>query len=132
MASKTDTIFGLGRRKRAIAQVFMRQGSGNITVNDKKLEEYFDKEILILKVKQPLVLTNNEKTFDIKITAKGGGITGQAEAIRLGIARALVKYDENLKKALKVEGYLTRDAREVERKKYGLAKARKRYQFSKR
>ncbi|HPP88835.1 MAG TPA: 30S ribosomal protein S9, partial [bacterium] len=70
MASKTDTIFGLGRRKRAIAQVFMRQGSGNITVNDKKLEEYFDKEILILKVKQPLVLTNNEKTFDIKITAK--------------------------------------------------------------
>jgi len=123
MASKTDTIFGLGRRKRAIAQVFMRQGSGNITVNDKKLEEYFDKEILILKVKQPLVLTNNEKTFDIKITAKGGGITGQAEAIRLGIARALVKYDENLKKALKVEGYLTRDAREVERKKYGLAKA---------
>ncbi len=128
----TAYIMGLGRRKRSIARVLMKSGSGNITVNDRNLDEYFKREILVTKVKQPLVLTNNLNNFDLKITVDGGGITGQSEAIRLGISRALIKHDETLKKQLKVEGYLTRDSREVERKKYGLAKARKRYQFSKR
>ncbi|MBP7652050.1 30S ribosomal protein S9 [Candidatus Dependentiae bacterium] len=125
-------ILGLGRRKRSIAKIYMKSGEGKITINDKKLEEYFDKGSLISAVKQPLELTNTLGNYDIVISVNGGGTTGQAEAIRLGISRALIKSEPNLKKQLKGEGYLTRDPRKVERKKYGQAKARKRYQFSKR
>ena len=125
-------ILGLGRRKRSIAKIYMKSGDGKIVINDRNLEEYFNKGSLISAVKQPLELTNNLGNFDVVVTVNGGGTTGQAEAIRLGISRALIKSDPNLKKQLKGEGYLTRDSRKVERKKYGQAKARKRYQFSKR
>jgi len=122
----------LGRRKCAVAKIFLKSGSGNIEINGKKLDDYFNTEELRNTVRQPLILTNNANAFDIKISVSGGGITGQAQAIRLSLARALVKENPELKKQLKAEGYLTRDARVVERKKYGQAKARKRYQFSKR
>jgi len=125
-------ITGLGRRKRAVAKVYIKTGQGSIIINNRKLDEYFDKGNLRQTVIQPLSITNNLTNYDIKVSVVGGGITGQAEAIRLGISRALIKSDPNLKKQLKNEGYLTRDSREVERKKYGQAKARKRYQFSKR
>ena len=127
-----DQILTVGRRKTSTARVFLEKGTGSIIVNKKKLEEYFGREVAQMVVKQPLVTVEMLDGFDIKATVSGGGSFGQAGAIRLGIARALVKYDEALKPALKKEGFLTRDSRKVERKKVGLVKARKSKQFSKR
>ena len=124
--------YGTGRRKSSTARVFLRKGSGKITVNDRPLDEYFGRETARMIVRQPLELTKNVDTFDVMVTADGGGPTGQAGAIRLGIARALVEYDETLKGELRRAGFMTRDAREVERKKVGLHKARRATQFSKR
>tara|TARA_X000000368_G_scaffold245737_1_gene194151 strand:- start:164 stop:550 length:387 start_codon:yes stop_codon:yes gene_type:complete len=127
-----EQIITVGRRKTSTARVFLQKGKGEITVNKKKLEDYFGREVAQMVVKQPLVTTDLTKGVDINATVSGGGSFGQAGAIRLGIARALVEYDENLKPALKKEGFLTRDSRKVERKKVGLRKARKRPQYSKR
>jgi small subunit ribosomal protein S9 len=124
--------YGTGRRKSSTARVFIRKGSGNIVVNGKALEAFFGRETSCMIVRQPLELTENTDKFDIMVTVAGGGITGQAGAIRLGISRALVEYDENLKPPLRKAGFMTRDAREVERKKVGLHKARRATQFSKR
>lgn len=124
--------YGTGRRKSSSARVFMRAGSGAITVNGKALNEFFGRETGSMIVRQPLNTVDMADKFDINVTVTGGGITGQAGAIRLGISRALLKYDEGLRGALKSEGFLTRDAREVERKKVGLHKARRATQFSKR
>ena len=128
----TTQNYGTGRRKSSTARVFLRKGSGNITVNGRPLDEFFGRETARMIVRQPLELTQTTEKFDVKVTVEGGGITGQAGAIRLGIARALVEYDENLKVALRKAGFMTRDAREVERKKVGLHKARRATQFSKR
>ena len=123
----------LGRRKAAVARVYIVAGKGNITINDRPLDEYFREETLRYVVNQPLAVTGTEGQFDIKITIAGGGIKGQAEAIRLGISRALCEVDkEAYRSALKTAGFLTRDAREVERKKPGQPGARRRFQFSKR
>ena len=124
--------YGTGRRKSSAARVFLRKGSGAITVNGKALDEFFGRETSRMIVRQPLELTQNQDKFDVLVTVEGGGMTGQAGAIRLGIARALVEYDETLKSPLRKAGFMTRDAREVERKKVGLHKARRRKQFSKR
>jgi small subunit ribosomal protein S9 len=123
---------GTGRRKTSAARVFLRKGSGAIVVNGKPLDEFFGRETSRMIVRQPLELTQMADKFDIKVNVVGGGITGQAGAIRLGIARALVEYDETLKASLRRAGFMTRDAREVERKKVGLHKARRATQFSKR
>ena len=123
---------GTGRRKSAVARVFLKAGKGNIIVNDKPIAEYFSRETSLMIVRQPLELTNNVQTFDIKVNVSGGGETGQAGAVRHGITRALIDYDAALKPGLSQAGYVTRDAREVERKKVGFHKARKRKQFSKR
>ena len=128
----TTQNYGTGRRKSSTARVFLRKGSGNITVNDRPLDEFFGRETARMIVRQPLELTQSTDKFDIVVTAAGGGTTGQAGAIRLGIARALVEYDESLKSDLRKAGFMTRDAREVERKKVGLHKARRASQFSKR
>lgn len=112
--------YGTGRRKSSTARVFLRKGTGNITVNNRPLDEFFGRETARMIVRQPLELTKNTESFDILVTASGGGTTGQAGAIRLGIARALVEYDETLKSELRKAGFMTRDAREVERKKVGL------------
>ena len=127
-----DQIVTVGRRKTSKARVFLVKGSGLITVNKKKLDDYFGREVARMVVRQPLEAVQMSKGVDIKATVKGGGSFGQAGAIQLGIARALVEYDENLKMPLKKEGFLTRDPRKVERKKVGLRKARKRPQYSKR
>ena len=124
--------YGTGRRKSSTARVFLRKGAGNITVNGRPLDEFFGRETARMIVRQPLELTQSTDKFDIVATAIGGGTTGQAGAIRLGIARALVEYDETLKTELRKAGLVTRDAREVERKKVGLHKARRATQFSKR
>ncbi len=124
--------YGTGRRKSSTARVFLRTGTGSITVNGRTLDEYFGRETARMVVRQPLELTELTEKFDIKITVSGGGGSGQAGAIRHGITRALMQYDETLRSALRKAGYVTRDAREVERKKVGLRKARKRPQFSKR
>lgn len=124
--------YGTGRRKTSTARVFMRPGSGTITVNRREFENYFPTDVLRMEIRQPLVLTETAGKFDILATVAGGGIAGQAGAIRLGIARALCEYSLDLRPALKKDGLLTRDARAKERKKYGLAGARKRFQFSKR
>ena len=124
--------YGTGRRKSSTARVFLRSGSGAIVVDDKPLDQFFGRETARMIVRQPLVLTEMAEKFDIKVTVAGGGTTGQAGAIRLGIARALVEYDETLKTQLRRAGFMTRDAREVERKKVGLHKARRATQFSKR
>ena len=124
--------YGTGRRKTSAARVFLRKGSGAITVNGKALDQFFGRETAQMIVRQPLELTENSERFDVLATVEGGGMTGQAGAIRLGIARALVEYDETLKEPLRKAGYMTRDAREVERKKVGLHKARRATQFSKR
>ena len=121
-----------GRRKTSTARVFIAQGSGNITVNDKSLDEYFGREVARMIVRQPLELVEMTDKFDVKVTVKGGGSFGQAGAIRHGLTRALMEYDESLRGSLRQAGYVTRDAREVERKKVGLRKARKKPQFSKR
>ena len=128
----TQQNYGTGRRKSSVARVFLRKGSGNITVNDRPLDEFFGRETARMIVRQPLELTKTTEQFDIVVTAVGGGTTGQAGAIRLGIARALVEYDDTLKSELRKAGFMTRDAREVERKKIGLHKARRATQFSKR
>ena len=122
----------VGRRKKAVARVRLIPGEGNITVNKRSLDEYFGLETLKTVVRQPLTLTETAGRFDVVVSVRGGGYTGQAGAIRHGIARALVKADEELKPAIKKAGYLTRDPRMKERKKYGLKKARKAPQFSKR
>ena len=131
MTVKKESI-GVGRRKRAIAAVRLRRGKGDINVNGRKLEEYFTTELQRETVLSPLIKLQLEKNYDIIIRAKGGGIQGQMIAARLGVARALVKEDEERRGTLKGEGFLTRDPRKRERKKYGLAGARKRFQFSKR
>ena len=124
--------YGTGRRKSSIARVFIQPGKGSIIINDKPMEEYFSRYTSQMIMKQPLVLTNNTSTFDIKINVVGGGESGQAGAVRHGITRALMDYDIELKSDLSKAGYVTRDAREVERKKVGLRKARRAKQFSKR
>ncbi|SUZ76521.1 uncharacterized protein METZ01_LOCUS29375 [marine metagenome] len=127
-----DQIVTVGRRKTSKARVFLVKGSGLITVNKKKLDDYFGREVARMVVRQPLEAVQMSNGVDIMATVKGGGSFGQAGAIQLGIARALVEYDESLKMSLKKEGFLTRDSRKVERKKVGLRKARKRPQYSKR
>lgn len=127
-----ETIHKIGRRKTAVARVYMSQGSGKITVNSKEMENYFTTGTLQYKVKQPLQLTENLESFDISVNVFGGGITGQAEAIRLAISRALCEVNEENRTVLKPEGLMTRDPRMVERKKFGQKKARKKFQFSKR
>jgi small subunit ribosomal protein S9 len=124
--------YGTGRRKTATARVFMKVGTGKIVVNDKPLDEFFSRETGRMIVRQPLQLTQHETTFDIMVNVSGGGESGQAGAVRHGITRALVDYDATLKPALSNAGFITRDAREVERKKVGFHKARRRKQFSKR
>ncbi|MBW8824369.1 MAG: 30S ribosomal protein S9 [Xanthomonadales bacterium] len=124
--------YGTGRRKSSTARVFLRKGQGNITVNGRPIDEFFGRETARMIVRQPLELTQSTDKFDIVATAAGGGTTGQAGAIRLGIARALIEYDETLKTELRKAGFVTRDAREVERKKVGLHKARRASQYSKR
>ena len=124
--------YGTGRRKSSTARVFLRPGKGSIVVNQQPLDEYFGRETSRMVVRQPLELTENTEKFDAYVTVKGGGDTGQAGAIRLGITRALMEYDNELRPSLRAAGYVTRDARSVERKKVGLHKARKKPQFSKR
>ncbi len=128
----TTQYYGTGRRKSSAARVFLRPGNGKITVNNKPLDEFFGRETARMIVRQPLELTKSTDTFDAYVTVEGGGITGQAGAIRLGLARALVEYNVDLKGDLRRAGFMTRDAREVERKKVGLHKARRATQFSKR
>lgn len=127
-----ERVHKIGRRKTAVARVYLSEGSGKITVNKREFDNYFTTPTLRYKVSQPLLLTNNSEAFDIAINVFGGGITGQAEAIRLAISRALVEIDSENRTILKPEGLLTRDSRMVERKKYGQKKARKKFQFSKR
>ncbi|MFT5351649.1 MAG: small subunit ribosomal protein S9 [Planctomycetota bacterium] len=124
--------YSTGRRKSSSARVFLKKGKGDITINARTLDEYFGRETGRMIVRQPLETTDLVSNFDINITVSGGGISGQAGAIRHGITRALIEYDETLRKILRQAGFVTRDAREVERKKIGLHKARKRPQFSKR
>ena len=124
--------YGTGRRKTSSARVFFRPGTGKIEVNDRSLDEYFGRETARMVVRQPLELVELAQKFDILVTVKGGGISGQAGAIRHGITRALIEYSEELRSPLRKAGFVTRDAREVERKKLGLRKARKRPQYSKR
>jgi len=135
---KKDMITATGRRKRSVAQVKMIPGKGNITVNGKDVNEYFPFATLVMDLKQPLTVTNNENTFDITVVVKGGGFSGQTGAIRLAITKALLEYDkdttseDSYRKVLKSYGFITRDPRVKERKKYGLKKARRAPQFSKR
>jgi small subunit ribosomal protein S9 len=124
--------YGTGRRKTAVARVFLKNGSGKITVNGKPVDEFFSRETGRMIVRQPLELTQHLTTFDIMVNVSGGGESGQAGAVRHGITRALIEYDASLKPMLSKAGFVTRDAREVERKKVGLHKARRRKQFSKR
>ena len=127
-----ESFYATGRRKNAIARVYLTPGQGNITVNQKELLEHFRRDTLKMIIEQPLMVTDSMNKFDIKAYVKGGGLTGQAGALLLGIARALVKANEDLKPSLRKNGFLTRDPRMVERKKYGQPGARKRFQFSKR
>lgn len=127
-----ETINALGRRKSAVARAYMTEGTGKITINKRDLADYFPSEILQYVVKQPLQTLGVEGKYDIKLNVFGGGFTGQSQAIRLAIARALVKVNAEDKSALRAEGFITRDSREVERKKPGQPKARRRFQFSKR
>ena len=127
-----EMVNALGRRKSAVARIFVTEGNGKITINKKDLQDYFPSSILQYVVKQPLLKLDVVEKYDIKVNLDGGGFTGQSQALRLAIARALVKINPEDKKALRVEGFLTRDAREVERKKPGQPKARRRFQFSKR
>ena len=128
----TEFNYGTGRRKRATARTRLYPGSGQIIVNDRPFEEYFPRKTLQMIIRQPLGLTKMLDRFDIKVTVAGGGVSGQAEAVRHGISRALLTVDEGLRGLLKRAGFLTRDAREKERKKYGLRSARARFQYSKR
>jgi len=128
----STTLHTLGRRKKAVARVYMQPGTGKITVNGRAIEDYFPTEILRIIINQPFVIADKVGVFDVNVNVASGGITGQAGAVRLGISRALVEYDAELRPALKAEGFMTRDPRMVERKKYGRRKARRRFQFSKR
>lgn len=127
-----EVIHTIGRRKTSVARLYISKGKGNIMVNKKAYNEFFPTATLQYKITQPLTLTKNEGKFDLKVTVKGGGFNGQAEAVRLAISRALCKFDEENRTILKPEGLLTRDPRMVERKKFGQKKARKKHQFSKR
>ncbi|MBE98233.1 MAG: 30S ribosomal protein S9 [Flammeovirgaceae bacterium] len=127
-----EYISTVGRRKTSVARLYMRPGKGNFTINDKKLDKYFASELLRLIVEQPLKLVDVTNSFDFKVNLYGGGLKGQAEAVRLAVARALVKNDEETRPTLKKEGFLTRDPRMVERKKYGRRKARRAFQWVKR
>lgn len=128
----TETYNSIGRRKSSAARIFLKRGTGNIVINGRPIDVYFGRETARMIVRQPLEKVNMETDFDITATVKGGGISGQAGAIRHGITRALINYDETLRRPLRVAGFVTRDSREVERKKIGLHKARKRPQYSKR
>jgi small subunit ribosomal protein S9 len=128
----SETYYSTGRRKTSTARVFMRSGAGNITVNSRPLDQYFGRETARMIVRQPLQKVNMETGLDITVTVKGGGISGQAGAIRHGITRALIEYNSELRSLLRRAGFVTRDARQVERKKIGLHKARRAPQFSKR
>ncbi len=128
----TERYYGTGRRKSSAARVFLTRGSGKIVINDRPIDEFFGRETSRMIVRQPLELLELADKFDLKATVKGGGTSGQAGAIRLGLTRALMEYDEELRGPLRKAGYVTRDAREVERKKVGLHKARKATQYSKR
>ena len=132
MTLASERYYGTGRRKSSIARVYLMPGTGKVTINKKDMDEYFGLETLKIIVRQPLEATNTADKFDVLVNVKGGGFTGQAGAIRHGIARALNKYDLDLRPTLKKAGYLTRDPRMKERKKYGLKKARRAPQFSKR
>ena len=127
-----DVINALGRRKKAIARIYLQDGKGEIVINNRDWKEYFPTSILQYVVQQPFILTNNESKYDLKVNLDGGGISGQAEALRLAIARALLKIDPEYRSVLKTNGMLKRDPRMVERKKPGQKKARKKFQFSKR
>ena len=127
-----DTVHKIGRRKTAVARIYLSEGKGQITVNKKDYKDYFTTPMLQYKVQQPMMLTEDLESYDVKVNVFGGGVTGQAEAIRLAITRALVFINEEHKAVLKPEGLLTRDPRMVERKKFGQKKARKKFQFSKR
>ena len=127
-----EVYYGTGRRKNAIARARLTPGKGQVVVNGKDLLEYFRRETLKMDIEQPLEVTEQLGKFDIHVSVTGGGLSGQAGAVRLGIARALISYSEDYRSILRKNGFLTRDPREKERRKYGLAKARKRYQFSKR
>ncbi len=129
---KSNSIHTIGRRKGAVARVYLKPGSGALTVNDRPFDNYFGRQVLRMILRQPLVLLSQVDKFDININVAGGGMSGQAGAARLGIARALCEFNPENRKPLKAEGLLTRDAREVERKKYGRHKARRRPQYSKR
>lgn len=132
MAAPAGEVTAIGRRKEASARVRLIPGSGRVIVDGRTIEDYMAREVLVMMATQPLMVTETEGRFDIRAHCDGGGLAGQAGALRLGIARALVKYDEKYKQPLRTAGMLTRDAREVERKKYGQPGARKRFQFSKR
>lgn len=132
MAAQVSEFIAVGRRKEASARVRIQPGTGQFTVNGRPVNEYLAREVLVMVAKQPLQITGNVDKYDIRARCTGGGLTGQAGALRLGVARALVKADSNVHATLRKNGMLTRDAREVERKKYGQPGARKRFQFSKR
>jgi small subunit ribosomal protein S9 len=127
-----EVVHKIGRRKTAVARVYVSEGKGNITINKRDLNEYFTTATLQYKVKQPFALTETEDSYDVKVNVYGGGITGQAEAVRLALSRAMCEINEENRSVLKPEGLLTRDPRMVERKKFGQKKARKKFQFSKR
>jgi small subunit ribosomal protein S9 len=130
--AKESIINTVGRRKTSVARVYLKQGKGEVTINDRPLKEYFPSQILQIKVRQPFSTLEQTEAYDVKVKVHGGGITGQAEAVRMGIARALCEWNPENRPALKKEGFLTRDSRMVERKKPGRRKARRRFQFSKR
>jgi small subunit ribosomal protein S9 len=130
--SETLQYYGTGRRKSSAARVFLRPGSGKFTINDRLFDEYFNSEILKMIIRQPFAVTETNDKFDVFVRVSGGGFTGQAGAVRHGISRALLEYNPELRPKLKTAGFLTRDSRKVERKKYGQPGARKRFQFSKR
>lgn len=129
---KFGRSYATGKRKDAVARVWIKPGKGNITINDKSIDQYFARPVLKMIINQPFQVANRENEFDVICTVKGGGLSGQAGAIKHGISKALNEYEPELRAALKKAGFLTRDARTVERKKFGLAKARRSYQFSKR
>ena len=132
MASTGEKFYATGKRKRSIAKVWITAGSGKMTINSKEVKEYFMRDSLVMNVKQPLTCTNTTESFDISAKVIGGGLSGQAGTLRLGVSRALLEADPGHRAPLKRDGFLTRDARVVERKKYGRPGARKRFQFSKR
>ncbi|MDY3520250.1 30S ribosomal protein S9 [Riemerella anatipestifer] len=127
-----STVHKIGRRKTSVARVYVKPGAGKVTVNGRDVKDYFNTEVLVYKVNQPFLLTETAEQYDVSVNVFGGGITGQAEAIRLGVSRALCEINEEFRAVLKPHGLLTRDARMVERKKPGQKKARKKFQFSKR